>query len=395
MEFRLNNKYRIKSPSGYSNFSGVVKKTTEKLYTIVFEDGTSIRCAKNHVFLTDVGFLLAEQLTPQNTLTGKTVKSISFEVGYFDVFDPVEVEDHHTYYSADVISHNTEFLGSTNTLISADKLQTLVGKTPVYHEDFVDIFQEPIENRTYALVADVSEGLGKDYSTFSVFDITQIPYVQVMKYQNSDIKPMMFPTIIYATAKKYNEAFVLIEINNIGLQVADILHHDLEYENLLKIKNSGRNGQEVSEGFTTGIQNGLKTSKQSKRIGCTNLKTLIESDKLIVQDEDTIFELKTFSENKGTWAAEDGNHDDLVMTLVNFSWLVSQKTFKTRVDTDIRKVLQEEQFNIHDTDLVPFGIIDDGREEKLQRDQDGDLWFEDRTRVFPFDDFAWDPYGRF
>lgn len=289
----------------------------------------------------------------------------------------------------------TEFIGSTNTLISADKLQIMIGKDPVYQEDFVQIYEMPQANKVYCLVADVSEGLGKDYSTFSVFDITQIPYKQVMTYQNNEISPMMFPTIIYATAKKYNEAFVLIEINNIGLQVSDILHHDLEYENLIKIKNSGRNGQEVSDGFAGGIQNGLKTSKQSKRIGCTNLKTLIEADKLLVYDEHTILELKTFSENKNTWAAEDGNHDDLVMTLVNFSWLVSQKTFKTKIDSDIRKVIQEEQFNLQDTDIVPFGIIDDGRDEKYLQDEAGDLWFEDRSRTYPFDDFAWDPYGRF
>lgn len=288
----------------------------------------------------------------------------------------------------------TEFLGSTNTLISADKLETLVDINPIYHEDFINIFENPEDDKTYALTVDVSEGLGKDYSTFSVIDITQIPYKQVMTYRNNKIDPVLFPTIIFATAKKYNEAFVLVEINNVGLQVADILHDDLEYENLLKVKNSGRNGQEVSEGFASGLQNGLKTSKQSKRIGCTNLKTLIESDKLIVQDEMTILELKTFSEAKNSWAAEEGNNDDMVMTLVNFAWLANQKAFKNAVNNDIRKVLQEEQFNIQDIDLVPPLIIDDGRDEKFIKDQNGDMWFEDREGFYPFDDYNWDPLSK-
>jgi len=294
---------------------------------------------------------------------------------------------------------NTEFIGSTNTLISAAKLISMRAITPVETREDEDehgkkamhIFNLPEPDHVYAIIVDVSEGLGLDYSTFSIFDVSKIPYVQVARYQSNKMNTMVFPTVIYAYANMYNEAFVLVEINTIGLQVADTLHNDLEYAGLLKIQRGGRNGQEVSSGFKTAIQNGLKTSVQTKRIGCANLKTLIENDKLIVQDEDTILELQTFTQTKQTFAAEEGNHDDLAMTLVNFAWLAAQKMFKQSVNNDIRKALQDEQYRIEDINIVPFGIIDDGLQDEFLVDVDGDIWKEDIKRRYPFDDFNWGP----
>lgn len=288
---------------------------------------------------------------------------------------------------------NTEFIGSTNTLISAAKLLSMRG-APIVDEredKAMSIYELPQPDHVYACIVDVSEGLGLDYSTFSIIDVTKIPYMQVAKYQSNKISTMLFPTVVYSNANFYNEAFVLVEINSIGLQVADILHNDFEYQNLLKIQRGGRNGQEVSSGFKTQIQNGLKSSPQTKRIGCANLKTLIESDKLIVNDEDTILELKTFSQQKQTFAAEEGNNDDLAMTLVNFAWLAAQKMFKQSVNNDIRKTLQDEQYKIEDISHVPFGFIDDGLEDKFFVDDDGDVWRRDIQKRYPFDDMSWGP----
>lgn len=285
-----------------------------------------------------------------------------------------------------------EFVGSTNTLIHSNKLLALRSASLVTHEDGLDVYALPEVGHTYAITVDVSEGLGKDYSAFSVFDVTQIPYVQVAKYRRSDISPVLYPTVIYKVAQKYNEAFVLVEINSIGMQVANILHYDLAYDNLLKIQNSGKSGQEITSGFTNKIQYGLKTTAQSKRIGCANLKTLIENDKLIVQDPDTIMELTTFSEHRNSFSAEEGNNDDLAMTLVHFGWLTAQKMFKQSINSDIRKVLQEEQMHIMDTDLVPFGAIDNGLDDPWNapmRDEK-EVWVEERAKLYPFDDFNWD-----
>ena len=283
-----------------------------------------------------------------------------------------------------------EFIGSTNTLIHPTKIRQLVMLNPIEKDESFSIYERPDPFKTYVISVDVAEGQEKDYSTFSVIDVTQIPYRQVAKYKNNKITPFLYPTIIFTAAKKYNDAFILVEINSIGLQVADILHNELAYENLIKIQGKGKHGQQVTYGHTKKMQMGLKQSVQTKKIGCANLKSLIENEKLIINDADTIMELTTFSEHKTSFAAEEGNHDDLVMTLVNFGWLTAQRYFKESVQNDIRRVLQEEQLNLMDQDLVPFGIIDNGLNSMGERDKDGDYWIEDRQSKYPFDDINLD-----
>jgi hypothetical protein len=257
----------------------------------------------------------------------------------------------------------------------------------------MDIFEEPIHKHTYVLCADVSEGQGLDYSTFSIFDVTEIPYRQVAKYRSNEISPMLLPAVIYSAARQYNEAFVLIEINSIGLQVADILHYELEYENLLKFQIKGKQGQQASGGFAAGknkLAFGLKVTAQSKMIGCSNLKTMIENDKLILNDEDTITELFSFSADKKTFKAEEGQNDDLAMTLVHFGWLTAQKLFKETVSNDIRYALQKEISYLEDVNNVPFGYIDNGLNDSVEQDVDGDLWRSDRESFYPFDNLNYD-----
>jgi hypothetical protein len=283
-----------------------------------------------------------------------------------------------------------EFIGSTNTLIHPTKIRQLVMLNPIEKDESFSMYERPNPSKTYVISVDVAEGQEKDYSTFSVIDVTQIPYKQVAKYKNNKITPFLYPTVIFTAAKKYNDAFILVEINSIGLQVADILHNELAYENLIKIQGKGKHGQQVTYGHTKKMQMGLKQSVQTKKIGCANLKSLIENEKLIINDADTIMELTTFSEHKTSFAAEEGNNDDLVMTLVNFGWLTAQRYFKESVQNDIRRVLQEEQLNLMDQDLVPFGIIDNGLNSMGERDKDGDYWFEDRQSRYPFDDMNYD-----
>lgn len=283
-----------------------------------------------------------------------------------------------------------EFVGSTNTLIHPAKLRSLAFKTPIYQEDHYQEYVAPEKNKTYVICVDVARGQGLDYSAFSIIDVSQIPYVQVAKYKCNTITPLLYPTVILQKANRYNDAFLLIETNDIGQQVADILHYELAYENILKIATKGRAGQQVTPGFVKKMQLGLKTSVQVKRIGCANLKTLVENDKLLIMDSDTIMELTTFSADKQSFAAEEGNNDDLAMTLVFFGWLASQRYFKESVMNDIRTTLQQEQLNIMDQDLVPFGIIDDGLKENYEIDNNGDIWTEAK-KMYPFDDWNWEP----
>jgi hypothetical protein len=273
----------------------------------------------------------------------------------------------------------TEFLGSTNTLITGTKLQKLVYNNPIAEHDKMMIYEQPFKgddegkkDHLYCITVDVSEGRNLDSSAFSVIDISTTPYKQVACYKSSSISPMLFPTVIYNAARLYNDAYILVEINNTP-QVADILHQDLEYENLFKVFTGNKKPQQLSAGFARGIQLGVKMSPAVKRIGCSNLKTLIEGDKLIVNDFDTISEMTTFVANKNSFAAEDDANDDLVMTLVLFAWASTQKYFREIVSHDVRKQIQLENMNQIDEETLPAPIIENGLEHSFDV-IDGDVW---------------------
>ena len=276
-----------------------------------------------------------------------------------------------------------DFIGSANTLINGAKLRQVPFKNPIFSHEGLDVYQQPIEHHTYVVIVDTSRGQGLDYSAFSVIDVSQMPYRQVVKYRNNEISPMLYPNAIYAIAKKYNEAFVLVEVNDIGGQVADILYYDIEYENIMMTSMKGRAGQQIGGGFAKDSCLGIKTTKQVKRIGCATLKDMIEHDKLIIEDFDTISELTTFSSKGQSYEAEEGAHDDLVMTLVLFSWLVQQRYFKDLTNMDIREKLFSEQMKMLEDELTPFGFINDGQEDNSFVDQDGTRWnVDENVRVY-------------
>ena len=275
------------------------------------------------------------------------------------------------------VEFETEFIGSSATLISGTKLRSLAFHNPISSDEGLDIYEQPIPGRLYIATVDCAEGVEADYSTINVVDVTETPYRQVAKYRNNKLPLLFFPTIIYSVAKKYNEAYALIETNNIGQQVVDILHYDLEYENIYKLEHHHIKGQSISAGFKRSTSFGIKTTKSVKKIGCANLKTLIENNKLIINDFDTIAEMNTFSRVRDTYAAEEGNNDDLVMGLVLFAWLTAQTFFKDSTSIDVRKLMLAEQNMLVDEDLAPVGIIDDGKREEVTIDRENnDIWTE-------------------
>ena len=275
------------------------------------------------------------------------------------------------------VEFETEFIGSSATLISGTKLRSLAFHNPISSDEGLDIYEQPIPGRLYICTVDCAEGVEADYSTINVVDVTQTPYRQVAKYRNNKLPLLFFPTIIYSVAKKYNEAYALIETNNIGQQVVDILHYDLEYENIYKLEHHHIKGQSISAGFRRSTSFGIKTTKSVKKIGCANLKTLIENDKLIINDFDTIAEMNTFSRIRDSYSAEEGNNDDLVMGLVLFAWLTAQTFFKDSTSIDVRKLMLAEQNMLVDEDLAPVGIIDNGKQEEITIDRENnDIWTE-------------------
>ena len=276
------------------------------------------------------------------------------------------------------VEFECEFLGSVDTLISASKLRALAYDDPITSNKGLDVYEDPIPEHNYTITVDVARGIDGDYSAFTVFDTTTIPYKLVAKYRNNTIKPLIFPDIIVEVAKGYNEAYILIEVNDVGAQVADIVQYDLEYENLLMCAMRGRAGQVVGQGFSGGkVQLGVKMSSTVKKIGCSNLKGLVEDDKILINDYDTIAELTTFIQKGQSWQAEEGCHDDIAMCLVLFAWLSVQDYFKELHDNDVRKRMYEEQREAIDADMAPFGFISDGMDDESFVDGEGDRWHVD------------------
>ena len=273
------------------------------------------------------------------------------------------------------VEFECEFLGSVDTLIAPSKLKAMVYENPSTQNAGLDVYEQPKDNHDYLITVDVARGVGFDYSAFVVVDITEFPHRLVAKYRNNEIKPMLFPNIIWQVGKNYNNAYILCEVNDIGDQVASIIQYDLEYQNLLMCSMRGRAGQVVGQGFSgKKTQLGVKMSKTVKKVGSLNLKTMIEGDKVIINDYDIISELTTFISKSNSFEAEEGCNDDLAMCLVIYAWLVAQDYFKELTDQDVRKRLYEEQKNQIEQDMAPFGFIDDGLDSDTFVDAEGDRW---------------------
>ena len=256
--------------------------------------------------------------------------------------------------------YECQFLGSSGTLISGAALKTLLPDTPIAQGEGFIQYEKPVKDKNYVITADVARGKGLDYSTFTVFDITEMPYNQVAVFRDNFIGPIDFASVLYRIGKTYNEAGILIEINDIGGQVSDVLLMDYDYENLLYTQNSGRNGKVLSGGFGKNVENGIRTTKLVKGTGCSMLKMLIEQQQLIIRDFETIQEISRFSRKGNSYEAESGFHDDLVMNLVLFSWMTEQAYFKDMTDINTLIKLREKTEEQIEEEMLPFGFIDDG-----------------------------------
>ena len=276
------------------------------------------------------------------------------------------------------VEYECDFIGSTNTLIAATKLKTMAYKTPVSKNDQgLCIYEYPYKDHIYVMTVDTSRGVGFDYHAYIIVDITSIPYKVVATFKNNEMSPMIYPNAIYPIAQKYNDAYILVEINDIGGQVADILYNELEYENMLMSSFRGRKGQTLDGGFgASQTQLGVRTTKPLKRIGCSLLKSMIEDDKLIISDLNIIQELVTFVAKSTSYEADTGHNDDLVMCMVLFCWLTTQGYFKDLTNMDIRKTLFEAKLRELEDEVVPFGFIENGLDDTSSEvDNQGTAWY--------------------
>ena len=258
------------------------------------------------------------------------------------------------------------FLGTSNTLINANTLRNLAFVRPMFQKQGFDQYEEIQQGHEYIIVVDTARGVGGDYSAFVVIDVSDIPYRVVAKYRDKNISPLIYPELIYNVANNFNKAFVLVEINDIGEQISNILYRDLEYENLFITAMKGRAGQRIGGGFGKNTQLGVRTTKQVKRIGCSTLKDLVEDQKIVIEDFDVIEELSNFISKKDSYEADEGHHDDLAMCLVLFGWLIRQEYFKDLTNSDIRQKYLADKEELLDEEMLPFGFYDDGIDDTPQ-----------------------------
>ena len=262
------------------------------------------------------------------------------------------------------------FLGTSNTLIAGEFLLGLKAADPLVRQESVRTYERPQEGHEYIMTVDVAKGRGQDYSTFNVIDITQRPFKQVCVYQDNMISPLLFPDIIHKYAKTYNEAYVIIESNEQGSVVCNGLYYDWEYENMFV------------ESMLKANALGATMTRKVKRIGCSNIKDLIEQHKLDIVDGETIIEMSTFVAKGNSYEASDNNHDDLMMNLVMFGWFAATEMFSNLTDIDFKQMLYADRMKAIEDDMVPFGIIDDGYKDNIEVDASGTIWEETPTDMF-------------
>ena len=271
-----------------------------------------------------------------------------------------------------------EFLGSTNTLINPAKIKNMAYMNPIKSSGSVEVFETPIKGNTYVCTVDVARGVDKDYSAFIVFDVTKMPFKVVAIYKNNEVKPFVFPNIIDQVCKGYNHAHILTEVNDIGQQIAEALQFEIEYDNILMTTQKGRAGQVLGAMYSgRGSSLGVRMTKQIKRIGCANIKTLMESDKIAVNSFKIIEEISTFAKRGQSYQAEDGSNDDLMMCCVMFGWISNQPYFKELTNTNARLQMYEDQQNLIEQDMAPFGFVDNGIDDITNEDtidEYGDVW---------------------
>jgi hypothetical protein len=261
-------------------------------------------------------------------------------------------------YAQDI---EAEFLGSSNTLINGKTLRALafVPELESMFEDSLKVYEKPIKRHTYVISADPSQGKGLDYSAFTVFDVTEAPYQVVARFRNNLTEDIMFANYIVTAAKHYNDAYLIVENNDIG---ALVLHHiiqEFDYDNLFYSYTDKGNFGELSAG--QGVQAkvpGVRTTRKIKTQGCSKLKTIIENQQIILNDFDIISELSTFVLDKTKqYNAEEGYHDDTVSTLWIFAWLTAQPLFKEISDLNLRARLFAERERLAEESLPPVPVI--------------------------------------
>ena len=249
-----------------------------------------------------------------------------------------------------------EFLGSSNTLISGWKLKSIPTIKPEFQSETLSVYKKPEPNRAYVCLSDTARGVGLDYSTGVMVDVTDVPYRVVAVYRDNKISTTLFPGLLHKLCVDYNNASVLIETNDMGESIANSLFYDYEYEMVLMA-----NGDAITSWGGPGTRPGVRTTTKSKRVGCDALKNMIENDQLEINDSNILYELSNFVIKGRSYAADIGN-DDLVMSLVLLGYLTTQPSMGDITTVSLRDKVIAEKMKQAEEEMIPIGFLSDGTE---------------------------------
>jgi hypothetical protein len=354
-------KYRILTADGFKSYKEVKNLGMQKCLTLTTSRNHRITCTHDHELHTGEQWKAASSFSIGDSIACEDgidfVESIT-EAGGIEVFDVLDVEDVHSFYANGVLCHNCHFLGSVGTLIASSALRNMHAAQPIERlsTKYLKVYEEPREDRVYFATVDISHGTGGDYSVINVTDITEIPYRQVAVYRSNDTPYLLMPGIIYEIAKRFNDAYVLIELNDNGMTVATDLQMEYNYDNLVT---TGEKSKKITMGSWINSKPGVRTTTSTKKIGCAGLKLMVESGRYIIRDKDTIHEASSFIAKGRSYEADSGANDDIMMTLVIFAWAAEQPYFIDICDLSFKaKFVADSQDRIFQ-DLVPAGFNTD------------------------------------
>lgn len=344
---------KILTPTGFQPFDGVGQFHHNQYISIDVGEQT-IRCATDHNFVyDDPKEVRGKDVRVGDIIGGHKVTDVSEHQSDMFLYSPINVANGSVFYHDDFIPSTQTFFGTGDTLIDGATLLEMQAVEPLetLESDCLRVYERPVADHHYVATVDVSKGIGGDYSTFSIIDMSVRPFRLVATYRNNKISPILFPNVIYKYVKLYNDAYVIVENNDQGGIVCNGLYHDLEYEEI----------HMESAVKSNGI--GISMNKKVKRLGCSAIKDLLETRKLHVMDKQMIVEVSTFVAKGQSYEASDGNHDDLMMNLVLFGYFTLTDEFYNRTDIDLKKVLFDNKMRAIEEDVPPFGHIDTGVED--------------------------------
>ena len=347
----------IQTQSGFSPFDGIRKLFVPKIIKIFFNN-TSIEVSENHKFIIFGKEVLAKTLKVGDSLQTLTETVIISKIETIekqtDVYDVLETNDH-SYITNGVISHNCDFIGSSYTLVSADSLKRFTPKDPLQViANRLKVFEEPQKGHKYIMGVDPAK-FGADSFAIQILDVSTFPFIQVASARLPNENFQIMPEFIYDWGEYYNEAFLIIENNDgAGTYINTVLHTDYEYENLFfeKTFDTYKNHSK------TKIEPGFRTNVRNRALILDVLKLLIDNQKLIVNDAETIKEFNTFVLKNNKYQADDGFHDDLIMALgIALALFGDSKNFENI--SEMTKKLYSNDSGIEFTDYLCLGTFDD------------------------------------